>query len=505
MAGVRNTACVLALDGIVVRQESTNANDAASMTNGWASLSSYSQNAYRTSRDNLNARVRTVSTRMDESVHSAVMASTNQWKSLHKQGSAWVEQTTGSFRNLGETMQSSIESVQSQFEQLVPGGGGRRPARHESEEEVLHSSDDEPVKDNDDEPNEISLEDNADSSSGEILETLADSGDQKVDDTSLDLLDEANQNERGGDGHEDSSEASISFDETVSEHEVVVVENMGLSDPADDDNEKSNEEVSVDTAEREALFTAANKVIDEEDDSTTTEEKPEQTTTSETVEATTRSEIIIDSFDEHEISEGLDLVPDIEVGDSAALVEHFVVGDINESTKSDTDQELLSGENEAVDDSLGRNDHVAELDEVNSVDSEGFSRRSKESVAVDTFAEAVEQQREDEEDQNVESPESPSEESSKEEEEETPEGNEDISPHSIQVTVEPLALEPEVELEEPSTLQRILRMAAAAGVVIDPSLAKSLGSSYMANRPPLLTAMCPGPPELRMLLSHCQE
>jgi hypothetical protein len=288
-------------------------------------------------------------------------------------------------------------------------------------------------------------------------------------------------------------EAYISFDEAVSEHEVVVVEHMGPNDPAAD--EKSNE-VPVDTVEREALFTAANKVFDEEDDSTT----------SETIEATTRPEINIDLSDDHETPVGLDFVPENEVGDSEALVEQSIVGDINESTKPGTDQEFLSGEtNEVADDSLGRDDHVAELDEVNSVDSEGFYRRIKESVAVDTSAEAaVEPQREDEEDQNAESSESSSDELSKEEEE-TPEGNEDISPHSIQVTVEPLVLEPEVELEEPSTLQRILLMATAAGVVIDPSVAKSLGSIYMANRPPLLTAMCPGLPELRMLLSHCQE
>jgi hypothetical protein len=502
--GVRNTtARVLALDGIVLRP-SKNAYGAASITNGWASLSSYSQDAYRTSHDNWNRRVRTVSTRMDESVNRAVMASTNHWESLQKQGSAWVEQTKGSFRNLGEAMRSSIESVQSQFEQLVPGTGRRGPSRHDSEEEVLHFSDDE--IENDDEPNEISLGNNAEeSSSGEILETMADFGEQKVDDTSLDLLDETNQNERGGDGLEDSSEASISFDEAVSEHEVVLVENMDPIDPADDDNNNKSNEVPVDTVEREALFTAASEVIDEEDDSTTTEERPEQPIASETIEATTRPEIVIDLSDQHEIPVGLDLVPENDIGDSEALVEQSVVGDINKSTKSGSDQEFLSGEtNEAADDSLDRNDHVAELDEVNSIDSDAFSRQIKESVAVDTSAEvAVDQQREDEEDQNVESSESSTEVLSKEEE--TPEGNEDDSPHSIQITVEPLALEPVVELEEPSTLERILLMATAAGVVIDPSVATSLGSIYMANRPPLLTAMCPGLPELRMLLSHCQK
>lgn len=138
--------------------------------------------------------------------------------------------------------------------------------------------------------------------------------------------------------------------------------------------------------------------------------------------------------------------------------------------------------------SLDQNEHAEqETDEANLLNSEEL--RVKHDAAVDTSAEADDKQQFE---FYNEEPESLTEELG-----ESPNGEGDMSFESNYATVEPLELQPKEPKE--SSLQRILRMAYAAGIVIDPTPVDS-----MVNRPPLLTAMCPGPPELRALLSHCR-
>jgi hypothetical protein len=314
-------------------------------------------------------------------------------------------------------------------------------------------------------------------------------------DVTQDLLEETNDddnNERGGDRSEESASEIASKEE--SKHEVIdenKVQEMRQRDLAFNDGE-SNKFPIDDT----------NKAIDEVNDPEATEEELEITTEEVCETARLDETTTIEVSDEIEVSEErLDIALDNEssvVGDDieALAQQSSVAMDVDEGTDLVVDQKI-AGCNIEVDDSLDQDEYVAEQGESALVDSGDYSAVIDGNEAGDTSTGVGEQQLdEDPNDEpvfmSIDLRAAPEE-----------DGVDSFSIGSIHVTIEPTEQETLDDEPEPTPLQRILRMAAAAGVVIDPSLAKDGGSS-MANRPPLLTALCPGPPEMRMLLSHCR-